>query len=297
VRLDGRIPRGALETIYRMFLKPSFLVRQPPEVSLLAVAFAPDVRTLAIGDSLGRVQLWPVASHADLPRPLTTLFGHTRAVWSVAFAPDGQSLASGSHDGTIKIWKVFEREEHATLRVPGHAVTFALSSGRKLAVADRQGGIWLGDGDTGQEQTVLRGNRGVLSLAFSPDEQTLAIGDKEGIVKLWDLHTGLPWAELPLHEGGINALAFSPEGSLLATAGNDMTVLLWDLQASEVRAHLGEQRELVENMVFSPRGSLLVTASYDWTVRLWDTATGQQRACMEGESGLLGPAEKVWGVV
>ena len=67
----------------------------------------------------------------------------------------------------------------------------------------------------------------VVTLAFSPDERTLASGSFDGSVKLWDVERrALLWSGW--HSKVTSWLAFSPDGALLASGAHDGTVRLWD---------------------------------------------------------------------
>src|SRR6266478_2181956 len=66
---------------------------------VLTVAFSPDGRWLATGDSGNEVQVWEVATRKRQAK----LSGHRQMVGSVAWNPDGKTLSSGSYDGTVKL--------------------------------------------------------------------------------------------------------------------------------------------------------------------------------------------------
>jgi WD40 repeat protein len=64
-----------------------------------------------------------------------------------------------------------------------------------------------------------------MSVAFSPDGQTLAVGDGDGDLTLWNAATGQTIAELS-ESSAVNTLAFSPDGKQLAIAQRDNVELI-----------------------------------------------------------------------
>jgi WD40 repeat protein len=69
---------------------------------------------------------------------------------------------------------------------------------------------------------------------FSPDEQILALGNREnGDIYLWDANTGDEIVTLMGHTQTITSLAFNPDGTLLVSASTDGTVRLWGVPAGE----------------------------------------------------------------
>jgi WD40 repeat protein len=71
-------------------------------------------------------------------------------------------------------------------------------------------------------------------VAFSPDGHTLASGDSDGAVRLWDVAD--PAHPRPLGQpltgsGGVpvGSVTFSPGGHTLASADGDGTIRLWNL--------------------------------------------------------------------
>jgi RNA polymerase sigma factor (sigma-70 family) len=70
--------------------------------SVLALAYPPDGRTLALGCSDGTVRVWEAATRRERFRFANP--GGT--AWSLAFSPDGRTLATGNSDTTITVWDV-----------------------------------------------------------------------------------------------------------------------------------------------------------------------------------------------
>ncbi len=82
----------------------------------------------------------------------------------------------------------------------------------------------------------------VLSVVFSPDGRTLAVGGNDMI--LWDVTdpTQPRRLGLPLANPGVTRAVFSPGGRTLAVGSVDGTVILWDLTGlNQVRDHVVER--------------------------------------------------------
>ena len=82
-------------------------------------------RLALCGFVLGGLSLLAWSSAADepaaVPAGVTTLKGHTEAVYAVAFSPDGGYVATGSFDKTLKLWDAATGKEVKTLGGPaGH---------------------------------------------------------------------------------------------------------------------------------------------------------------------------------
>ena len=108
----------------------------------------------------------------------------------------------------------------------------------------------------------------VRTLAFSPDERTLASGSLDGSVKLWDVESGaLLWAAWQTK--GTNCLAFAPGGRLLASGGYEASVRLWDPKLGTALQELPHPGT-VFSLAWSPDGHLLASGDVAGTIRLWE---------------------------
>ncbi|MGH7144926.1 MAG: protein kinase domain-containing protein, partial [Planctomycetota bacterium] len=155
-------------------------------VSTLSVD--PAGSTVATAGPDGVIKIWNAGDFSER----LTLQGHSREVASLAFHPTRPELASQSYDGTVRLWNVGAEQDAspclATLHVP----------------------------DT----------RAAAQVAFSPDGQTLACLDTQG-VEFWDLTdrtdaTPAAWAKLSLPGAH---LLFAADGEVALLHESDLLTL------------------------------------------------------------------------
>ena len=215
------------------------------------LAFSPDGQMLAgTGDSRAEpdetIRLWD----AETGRLIRTIVVEEiqRRIDSIAFSPDGQTLVSA---GTV--WGT----DNASTNI--HFSTSIL--------------LW--DVETGSLLRTLTEQEGrINSIAFRPDGQTLASGDRNGI-HLWDVETGSLLRTLP--DTWTGSVVFSPDGQTLASASWN-GIHLWDVETgSLLRTFTDRSSGNVDSVVFSPDGQTLASvhagpglSTYSGTVLLWD---------------------------
>jgi WD40 repeat protein len=127
----------------------------------------------------------------------------------------------------------------------------------------------------------------IMSVTFSPDGQKLAIGDRNGQIRLFRVADGKPLLSIFGHSGWLWSVAFSPDGKILASAGMDSVIRLWDTTTGECLKTLEGHHGYIWAVIFSPilapseaeiqtnSGAILASTCEDRTIKLWDINTGQ----------------------
>jgi WD40 repeat protein len=91
------------------------------------------------------IKIWDISTLSEV----ATLQGHQDSITAMRFSPDGKTLLSSSRDGTVKAWKVEVGKYLLDLHVSPQELDihdFAISDdGRKLAVVEEGGAVWLYD--------------------------------------------------------------------------------------------------------------------------------------------------------
>jgi small GTP-binding protein len=112
-------------------------------VAYWTLAWGPDRRWVAAGESGGAVRIWDVADG----RRLQLLTGHGNTVLSIVASRDGRYLATGSYDGTTRIWSV-ETGEGICVLDPGGGSIRGIAwddEGQRVLTADGTGAINVWD--------------------------------------------------------------------------------------------------------------------------------------------------------
>ena len=212
--------------------------------NITTLVFSPDNGTLASGSEDNTIRLWNATTGQLLFLPLSE---HTGDITSIAFSPDSQTLASGSRDNTIRLWSA--------------------TTGQRLATLEEQivWGAVTHEGHTGDVTTV----------AFSPDGATLAGGDTDNTIRLWNVAARQHRTALTGHTGTVTALTFSKDGTMLVSGSRDNTIRLWNTTTERHLDTLEGHESDVIALAFSSDGAALASGDTSGITRLWAGDTGQ----------------------
>ncbi|WP_241245623.1 pentapeptide repeat-containing protein, partial [Candidatus Protofrankia datiscae] len=243
-----------------------------------SVAFSPDGTTLATGGTDRTLRLWDPLGGQETGR----LAGRGDPVWAVAFSPDGTTLATShstasyntAHGGngghpTVRLWEVTtgrltgQLTRSADATTAAAAVTFSAKGA--LLTTVHADALLRWDIVTGRRGNRLAGHAGVpwpMAVALSPDGTTLATGEPDGGIRLWDIDASHPIGRLTRPTDPTTSHGGADQADRGSRSGQGAT------------SHGGAGRTAATAIAFSPDGATLAVGEPDGTIRLWDITTG-----------------------
>jgi WD40 repeat protein len=227
------------------------------------------------------------------PAAKETLVGNVGAVKSIAIRQDGEMLTSVGVDGSMVIFDLTERPFYPYLAAESGLVRCATlsSDNRNLATGHPSATVAVHDlveRTTRPLDDKAGASAGTACLSFSPDGSTLAVGQQDGKVTLWNAATGRKRSTLDGHREFVAALTFAPDGATLASAGGDHGARIWDLSSRQQRFMIPSSENTFVAMAFSPDSRLLCLGDQvSPFVRVWDVTSGVERARLRGPSGAV----------
>ena len=113
------------------------------------------------------------------------------------------------------------------------------------------------------------------SLAYAPDGKTVAAGNDNGSVNIWDVTTGKRIQTISGHPSKqIHTAAFSTDSSTV-TIGTKSELQIWNWQSGELDKTIPEPRCEVYSVSYSQDKNLIATAGSSKKSRIWDAQTGR----------------------
>jgi len=194
------------------------------------MSFSPDGSTIATGNMDGIVWLWKTDSGEKIKE-----FNPRVDKWVTAldFNFDSDILAAGFRDGVVRIWNIESGEliKDFEFKSEGGINDIAFSSNGKILAAvepDLGREVHIFSLEEGSRKEILNNpESSVRSLAFSSDGKTLAYGEYNGTVDIWDTTN---WSLMHSFKlGSINSLSFSPVSNNLVVGTSDGKLYIYEM--------------------------------------------------------------------
>ncbi len=274
---------------------------RPNYVHAVSLTFGPDGRRLFVAPrGAAAVTVWDL----DAGRVTDPFAGpQGEPLYRAALSRDGKWLAAaldpGAGDGVL-VWDVAARRVvHRLAPGLGAINDVVFSPGGKHLACACVGGVAVFDAPDFRGRFFVRGDA-PNAVAFSPDEQWLAIPALHySVVRLWDVRGNCEVALLK-HSGEPHAVGFSPDGGRLVAAGADLTHV-WDLRGTGEKLVLPGHDEGVCSVAYSADGTRLASAGANRVVQLFDGRTGARLGSLGGfranVSAALAPDGRTLAVV
>ncbi|MEM9856985.1 MAG: High-affnity carbon uptake protein Hat/HatR [Bacteroidota bacterium] len=206
------------------------------------------------------------------------LDGFEGAVWKLLFQPNSNVFYALDNNGkSIKssdlntVTEVISSENRIN--------NFSISSDGNWLIAVTQigeinptGEVVLYNLEKGYSASVIhRHRKALLATAISADD-FIAIGDEDGLIKVFKLFGNNPPSELIGHTSQIDQIEFSSDSRFIATASKDKTVKLWNRYEPNTQPiNLKDHPTWVWTIAFSPDNNQILAGTQEDVVRSWPT--------------------------
>jgi len=199
-----------------------------------------------------------------------TFKGHSKRITSVVLHTDQTKFISGAQDSQIRIWTKDEANAKHTITIHDRAVTdISLHPTGDYILSTSDDSHWaLSDMSTGRAiAKVKSGERevGICCSQFHPDGLIFGTGEKDSVVKIWDMRGQANVTNFVGHQGVVRAISFSENGYYLATGAEDGEIKIWDLRRLKNLKTFttGDEKSPINDLTFDHSGVYLAIASND----------------------------------
>jgi WD40 repeat protein/predicted Ser/Thr protein kinase len=252
--------------------------------------YSPDGRLLAIANYVtGEATVWDMATR----QVLKSFKPYSSGFWCTAFSPDGKILATCSRSEPLfKFWDLTTGKQIGALTNRGQeafVVAFSPNGKQVLTVSAssyqaKPADVRIWDFASKKELKSLPGlTSWGIRADFSPKGETVAFGDGEGLVRLWNWVDGSVRV-LRGHKGIVFEVRFSPDGTILASGDESGLIILWDWASGNVERIWPGHQGPIYGLAVSRDGGWLASAGRDHTAKLWKMDTGEELARFLGHS-------------
>jgi mono/diheme cytochrome c family protein len=125
----------------------------------------------------------------------------------------------------------------------------------------------------------------VLAADISSDQQWIALGGPDRILKIYQTKDGALAHRLKKHTEWVTAVEFSPDSKYLATGDRNGGLVLWEAASGQEMFNLPGHRGAITAITWRSDSELVASSSEDGTLKLWKAADGSALRSINANPG------------
>lgn len=291
-----------------------------PHEGLRSIAFSPDGTVLAGIHDDSRIEIRDAGTERIL-RTLNAVDGGMRSGifhWPTVAIDASSRYALSLTAGIVRRRDSSSGRTTSTFALPFRpfrCTAFAPKSGLFAAagwetadpgsevVVTQTGGVEVGIWRVATGKRLATFEAGALrvdSLAFAPDEESIAVGFQDGTVQFRGIGSDEPPRTLRAHTSPVRGVVFLPDGNSVITAGDDKQIKVWEFEGAETPAEPAavlsrldpnnpDQPRSILEIAVSPNGRYVCSSHQDGTVRLRNAQNGEVTHVLPGHAEASSP--------
>ncbi|MFM7751163.1 MAG: c-type cytochrome domain-containing protein [Opitutaceae bacterium] len=203
--------------------------------------------------------------------PAVTALAHSP--WAPVLAVSGARQVVLHRTDTLEFAGVLPFAEGAL-----HELRFSRNGRLLLAAGGRgghSGGVVVWDITRG-ERVITIGDQydSVLAADLSADQQWVALGGPDRVLKIYRTRDGGLEHRIRKHTEWVTAVEFSPDGRWLASGDRNGGLFLWEADTGRELFALNGHKGAITGVSWRSDSAMLASSSEDGTVKLWKASDG-----------------------
>ena len=228
----------------------------------------------------GKLALNPVVT----PRRATTLAALAASPWAPVVALGGPKQIILYNTDDLEFLGVLPYPEGfpSEVRFSRNGKLLLVGGGRGA----KEGGVTVWD-IVKAERVITIGDQydSVLAADISADQQWIALGGPDRLVKIYDTKDGSLEHKIKKHTDWVTALEFSPDGKFLVTADRAGGAMLWETASGQEMFALNGHKGAITSVSWREDSEMVLTASEDGSIKLWNPRDGQVIKSVSAHNG------------
>eukprot|EP01136_Pigoraptor_vietnamica_P006971 Opistho-1_new@40599 len=262
---------------------------------VFALAYSPLESVFFSGSADRTVKVWRLAP-AELLEPfgkydplvcVSTLVGHTDAVWDVSSHPLHAVVLSASADGSCRVWRYGQQSPLVQSYRPQESTgvptstSFIPADPNRLVTTYSDSTACVFDIETGKQILTLASNEtydGTVATQINkvvthPTLPMAITAHEDKYIRYFDLNSGKCTHSMVAHLDAVGTVAVDPSGLYLLSGGHDCSVRVWDIGRKaciqEVSQHRKKFDEGVQSLAFHPTQPYIASGGADGCVKVY----------------------------